>query len=317
MIRLSILHTAHWHHASLVLVLLVTLLSPAAAQVTLIDTSEVRDVFTWEIQAPVQFHVSGNDRTPTSVALEISRYHGSKYHSRRRPNLASEETIGPMSFFRIGSAYQPTPDYPQENIGFSAWIDGARIISGGVALGGTVRYSQSEIQDQDVSVTDLEITPLIAMWPSEMLYISERIGYRIINTYVGKVGDSIMARGNSVQLRHHLAYIPSEDFGFTYAQDLTLRIGTLSEAHINNINERNYFIFSPWTDFSFAAIIGVNLDYYTETSASVLTIPIGTRIEYFLGTGMVLRGGFEYDMPTMSGQPANRLTLFGAVGYRL
>jgi hypothetical protein len=272
--------------------LLLLVCIPALAQYVPGDTSEVRDTFTWEIQVPGQYHASGNERSPASLAVELTRYHGTKYHSRQRPNLASEEIIGPISFFRLGGAYQPTPDYPQENSGFSAWFDAARIVGGPAAPGVFVRYSQSEIRNQDISVTDLEVAPQLAIWPSPTLYINEKVGYRFINTFQGKPGDSVLARGDAFQVRHHLAYIPSEDYTFTYTQDLTLRIGTLAAPHINNINERNHFIFSPWRDFSFAAIIGVNLDYYTGTSVSVLTIPLGTRVEYFFGNAFVLRGGF-------------------------
>jgi hypothetical protein len=292
------------------------LAAPVLAQTWQPDTSLPRDIFTWEIQAPFQYHASGTEKFPASVAIELTKYNGSKYHSRQRPNLASEEVIGAMSIFRVGAAFQPAPDYQQKNSGYSIWFDGTRIINNGLSMGVTARYSRSNIAEAEVSVSDLEVAPQIALWPGDNLYINEQLGYRFVTTFVRNADDSILARGNAFQLRHHLTYNPSEDYTFTYAQDLTLRIGTLSAPHINNINERNYFIFSPWRDFSFAGIIGVNLDYYTQTSVSVLTIPMGTRVEYFLGSGLVLRGGFEYDLPTLQGQPADRLTLFGAVGYR-
>jgi hypothetical protein len=290
---------------------------PVLAQSWQPDTSQPRQIFTWEIQAPFEYHISGSVKSPTSVAIELTKYNGSKYHSLQRPNLASEEVIGAMSIFSIGAAYQPAPDYREDNRGYSAWFDGARIINNGLSMGAVARYSHSNIVDTDVSVNDLELAPQIGIWPDDNLYINEQLGYRFVTTFVRNAADSIVARGDAIQLRHHLTYVPSEDYTFTYAQDLTLRIGTVKDPHINNINERNYFIFSPWPDFSFAGIIGVNLDYYTETSASVLTIPMGARVEYFVGSGLVLRGGFEYDLPTLLGQPTDRLTLFGGVGYRL
>jgi hypothetical protein len=301
----------------LFLLSMLCLAAPLSAQTWQPDTSLPREIFTWEIQAPFEYHASGNEKTPTSVAIELTKYNGSKYHSRQRPNLASEEVIGAMSIFRVGAAFQATPDYQEENSGYGIWFEGARIINNGLSMGVVARYNRSNIAEADVSVSDLELAPQISLWPGDDLYINEQLGYRFVKTFVRNANDSIVARGNAIQLRHHLTYTPSEDYSFTYAQDLTLRIGTLSEPHVNNINERNYFIFSPWRDFSFAGIIGVNLDYYTETSASVLTIPMGTRVEYFIGSGLVLRGGFEYDLPTLQGQPADRLTLFGAVGYRL
>jgi hypothetical protein len=302
---------------TLILLSMCCLAAPLGAQTWQSDTSQPRDIFTWEIQAPFRYHASGAEESPASVAVELTRYNGSKYHSYQRPNLASEEVIGAMSIFRVGAAYQPAPGYQEENTGYAVWFDGARIINNGLSMGGVVRYSRSDITNADISVSDLELAPQVALWPGEDLYINEQLGYRFITTFVRNADDSIVARGNSIQLRHHLTYVPSEDYTFTYSQDLTLRIGTVSDPHVNNINERNYFIFSPWRDFSFAGIIGVNLDYYTRTSASVLTIPMGTRVEYFAGSGLVLRGGFEYDLPTLQGQPADRLTLFGAIGYRL
>jgi hypothetical protein len=273
--------------------------------------------FSSEIRVPASYHVSGEEFAPFTGGIEYFNYHGTKLHDRRHPNLFSEEVIGPFSFFHLAATYQRNTELSVANSGYSGLMEGVRIVGGKIALGGMVRYIYSRLEEQQAHASDLELGPVIAWWPAEDIYLTEKFGYRIISTFADSSPDVRLTRGTYLQWRHHVAYVPSEDQSFTYAQDLNLRIGTSSQAHINNLNERNYFIFSFSPAFSLIPTIGVNLDYYTGVSTSVLTIPLGVSIEYFASGSMVLRGGFEYDIPTMLGQPANRLSLMALIGYRL
>lgn len=273
--------------------------------------------FTSEIRIPLTYHVSGEEQAPFTGGLEYFNYHGTKLHDREHPNLMSEEVIGPISSFHIAAIYQRNAELALSNSGYSGMMEGIRIIGSNIAVGAMVRYIYSTLANQQTHASDLELGPQLAWWPGEYLYVNEKLDYRLVSTFADSTPDVHLKRGTYVQWRHHLTYAPSEDQSFTYAQDLNLRIGTFSDAHINSLSERNYFIFSFSPDFSLVPTIGVNLDYYSGVSTSVLTIPMGMGIEYFLDGAVMMRGGVEYDLPTMLGQPANRLSLFATIGYRL
>jgi len=268
-----------------------------------------------EIRFPLGVQALGTEREGASGGVEYNKYYSRRLHDFRHQTLFGEAVALPTSSFHVAIRYQPDPDLGVRNTGYSGEIGAVKML-GDVALGGWARMVRADIDETREQVDDFEFGPQISLWPGNRLYMNDRILYRRIGAYTDRELGISYSTEDFLQIRHHLTYIVGEDWDFTYAHDLSMRVGIHQNYHTNNLTMHNYFLFSTTPLFSFGPVAGVSLDYIVGSRASVLTIPFGARIEYFFSSLSLLQGDISYEAPTMPGSKPGQVRIDGSFSYR-
>jgi hypothetical protein len=190
------------------------------------------------------------------------------------------------------------------------------MLVGDMGLGFWARVDRSELPNGGEPVDDYEVGPQISFWSGERLYVNDRILYRQINSYRDPDLGFTYSDEDFIEVRHHLTYIAGELWDFTYAHDVDIRVGIHQNYHTNNLTMHNHFLFSPSVLFSYGPMAGLSLDYTVGSRTSVLTIPIGFRMEYFFTSLSLLQGNIAYELPTMKEQRAGQVRVQGSFSYR-
>ncbi len=268
-----------------------------------------------EFRVPLVYQALGGLGNGLSGGVEYNKYYSRRLHNNRHRTLFGEAVALPTSSVHIGLLYQPNPDLKVGNTGYSARL-GAVVLLDGMGLGLWGRMDRSDLTGGGEPVDDYEFGPQLSFWPGERVYVNERILYRRMDRYRDPELGFSYSGEDFLELRHHLTYIVGQDWDFTYAHDIDIRVGLHQNYHTNNLTLNNYFLFSPRMLFSYGPVAGVSLDYTVGNRTSVLTIPLGWRAEYFLSSLSLLNGMIVYEMPTMKDQRAGQIRLQGSFSYR-
>lgn len=268
-----------------------------------------------EIRIPVAGQALGTEKTGVAAGVEYNKYYSRRLHNIQHQTLFGEAVALPTSSFHVALLYQPNPDLGVRNIGYTGQIGAVKMLDN-IAIGGWARMIRADIDETREPVDDFEFGPQLSLWPGERLYINEKVLYRKIGAYTDRRLGITYSTEDFIQIRHHLTYIVGEDWDFTYAHDLSLRVGIHENYHTNNLTMHNYFLFSDTPLFTFGPVAGVSLDYTVGNGTSVLTIPVGGRVEFFLTSLSLIQGDIIYEAPTMPGSDPGQVRVGGSFSYR-
>lgn len=282
------------------------------------DSTERRESvpFNREVWVHALRQVPSEDEAAFGVTVEAVQYFSVRAHDRWRRNVAAEVLSAPMAWVRLELGYDPESALITGAGGFHAFAEGVTPIANRSGVGIYARYDRAASGDLLI-VSDVEFGGQFSFWSDERrVYVNEKLGYRTI-TYEDntRLSEPIGDDGSFVQIRHHLVYVPSEDWVLTYVQEATVRVGFGSEPHTDELRFENVFLWSPSLLFSVGPVVGVTLDYFVGPSASILSIPIGGRGELHLSPFVVAVSGV-LDVETIAGQRTAGLVLRGSLGYR-
>jgi hypothetical protein len=305
------------NHTGIMVVMVLRMLALAAIILALspVLSAQGGDAFRNEIRAPLSLEALVEQRTQYSAGIEYNRYFGSRAHDERHRTLFGEPVGTPTSWLQLAFIHQPNTDISALNTG-----NGGRITyvhyTGSIGVGGSARYNKIRLVDGGEQIDDYEFGPQLAFWAGDRLYITDALLYRSIDGYRNPDLGFNASPEDFFQLRHHLVYAVAEDWSFTYTHNVELLAGIHQNFHTNSFIMNNYFMFSPSTRFSYGPAAGFKLDYRLGSRTSVLVIPVRARAEYFLSNLLVLYGEAGYNIPTMLGQSAGKLSFLASAAYR-
>lgn len=264
----------------------------------------------------VWLHVLRLEPTVEEAALGVTLegiYHfASRAHDRWRRNVSAEVLARPQAWLRLEVGYDPESALITGGGGLHFVAEGSTTISERLGAGAFGRYDRA-VSERDEVVSDYEIGAHVSFWSDERrTYVNEKVAYRRI------ASDPVLAAvddGHFLQIRHHLVYVPSEDWTLTFVQEGALRIGIGNDPHTNALRIENHFLLSPELFFTVGPIVGVNLEYFVGPATSQVSVPVGLRGEIHPGA-FVIAAGATYDVPTLSEQRTAGLSVRGALGIR-
>jgi|GEM_PF-2066662 len=274
-------------------------------------------VFRDELHLPFLYHGGGDLDGGAGSGVRYSHHFSGRAHDGIHRSLFSEAVGQPSSSIDLSVLYEPNTSLELQNHGYTVSLGAVSLIAGGIAIGGNARYNRSSFDERDLEVADYELGPRFAFWPTDRVHIDLQLLYRHIDGYSDRELGLNLSDEEYVTLRHHLAYVASENRDFTYAHDVEARVGIHQNYHVNNFTMLNYFLFSTSPTFSLGPMAGFSLDYRLGSRTSVLTIPVAGRAEYFFngGSGLVY-AQIGYDVPTMPRQRNAQVQVQGSVAYR-
>ncbi|HVK37398.1 MAG TPA: hypothetical protein VNA88_02615 [Candidatus Kapabacteria bacterium] len=246
------------------------------------------------------------------VTLEGIYHFAARAHDRWRRNAQAEVLARPAAWLRVELGYDPESALITGRGGVHFVAEGSMVLSDRYGAGAYARYDRA-VSELDAVVGDIELGAHVSIWSHERrTYINEKVGYRYVSNegFLPGVDD-----GAFLQIRHHLVYVPSEDWSLTFVQEGSGRIGIGSDPHTNALRIENLFLLSPTMLFSVGPMVGVSLDYFVGPATSALSVPVGARIEAHPGRVVIAVAG-SYDVATISGQRTAGLLLRGSAGIR-
>jgi hypothetical protein len=245
------------------------------------------------------------------VTLDGTYLFAPRAHDRWRRNVSSEVLAQPTSLVRVELGYDPQSALVTGSGGFHLFAEGSYRIGENNGGGVYARYDRAGSQD-DAIVSDFELGAEFSHWSDERrTFANEKVGYRRLGADMGTGIDD----GIFVQARHYLVYVPSEDWGLTYVQEASGRVGIGGDPHTNQLRVVNTFLVSPSLAYSIGPIVGVDLEYFVGPATSTLTVPVGARGELHPGP-VVIGATAIYDVATISGQRTSGLLLRISAGLR-
>jgi hypothetical protein len=291
--------------------LLLALLPCARLSAQSADTIGPVTSFMRELRLSSSFRTAVGIAPAVGTRLEFLNYSTPRLHDHQRQNMIAEEIAGPLTFIHLTAFYQPNRDFALENEGAGFSAEAIKTIGGPFGIGGIGSYNRTPL-DSIGSVIDFEIGPELAYWTSERTYLTTSVAYR----RVVRVHIPVDTLDDYIQIRNHLTYVPSEDWSFSYSQDVGIRVGLRDTPHTNALDIINTFLFSPSARFSWGVKAGVALSYFVRNETSLITIPIGFRAELFPTLSAVVTADVLYELPTMIRQRTGGTSVTGGVGFR-
>lgn len=268
--------------------------------------------FTREVWLHALRQDPSNGEAAFGVTLEGIYHFASRAHDRWRRNTIAEVLARPQAMARVEIGYDPVSALITGGGGMHFSAEGLAPWSDRFGGGGYARYDRAGTES-DIVVTDFEVGAQVSVWSEERrTYLNEKLGYRRIGRdgFLPEIDE-----GGFVQLRHHLVYVPSEDWTLTFVQKGAGRVGIGSDPHTNTLRIENLFLLSPTLGFSIGPMVGVNLEYFVGPATSALSVPVGVRVEAHPGL-VVVAVNASYDFATISGQRTPGLIVRGSAGLR-
>ncbi|MDB5035960.1 MAG: hypothetical protein JWQ98_3201 [Chlorobi bacterium] len=274
-------------------------------------------VFQNQITVPVIYRSSGISGDGFSGGVEYHRFASARAHDGHHRSLFSESAGSPSSSIDISVIYGPNTELGIQNTGYSVSAGGVVLLHPELAIGIAGSYTQSDQSGtNEPAINDYMVGPRASFWPGDRTYIDDQILFERTDSYTNDARTFAFSKEEFLRFQHHLSYIASEGWDFTYRHEIDVRVGIHQNFHTNSFTMRNYFIFSVGSEFAVGPQGGFSLDYTVGNRTSVLTIPIGARGEYSFGAHSVLAAELGYDVATSTERPASELRLGGGFSYR-
>jgi hypothetical protein len=236
---------------------------------------------------------------------------GDRAHDRWRRNTSAEVLAQPLSWIRAEIGYDPESARITGAGGFHLFAEGSMAFATRLGAGGYARYDRAGSTGAAL-VSDVEAGGQFSFWSDERrVFFNEKVGLRRVAANDGTGVES----GDFFQLRQHVVYIPSEDWGLTFVQEATVNLGIGEGPHTNELRVENLFLVSPSLMFSAGPIVGVGLRYLVGPATTALAVPVGARAEAYLGA-VAITATAIFDVPTIEGQSTPGLLLRGSAGLR-